>query len=160
MSTPFDNASSRGLIIRIEDTQFPRQSVADIGRHWKVERAAPFDINQTLRNLRADCKDCYAQLPKRFCVEPSPGFVAAGTDATRLSSGGVADEWVTQFLRRGCQGVQEAFADVTADETGGIAQVHHGSATVVLVRFRFVPRRGVRRVGKWFTINEEAHAGA
>ena len=45
------------------------------------------------------------------------------TYATRLSAGGVADEWVTQLLTaRRCQGLQEVLADETADEEGGSAE--------------------------------------
>ena len=45
------------------------------------------------------------------------------TYATRLSAGGVADEWVTQLLRQGGrQGVQEVLTDETTDETGGSAE--------------------------------------
>ena len=42
------------------------------------------------------------------------------TYATRLSAGGVADEWVTQMLSPGRRaGLQEVFADETADEARG-----------------------------------------
>ena len=42
------------------------------------------------------------------------------TYATRLSAGGVADEWVTQMLRQtDAQGFQEVLADEAPDETGG-----------------------------------------
>src|SRR2546425_6883254 len=45
------------------------------------------------------------------------------TYATRLSAGGVADEWVTQLLRQGhCEGLQEVLADEVADETPGAAE--------------------------------------
>ena len=45
------------------------------------------------------------------------------TYATRLSAGGVADEWVTQLLRQGgCEGVQEVLADEVADEARGAAE--------------------------------------
>ena len=45
------------------------------------------------------------------------------TYATRLSAGGVADEWVTQLLRQGhCEGLQEVLADEVADETRGAAE--------------------------------------
>ena len=40
--------------------------------------------------------------------------------ATRLSAGGVADEWVTQLLAAGrCEGVQEVLSDEAADEARG-----------------------------------------
>jgi integrase len=40
------------------------------------------------------------------------------TYATRLSAGGVADEWVTQMLRQtDAIGIQEVFADEASDET-------------------------------------------
>jgi hypothetical protein len=42
------------------------------------------------------------------------------TYATRLSAGGVADEWATHLLRQG--DVPEVFADGIADETGGAAE--------------------------------------
>jgi integrase len=46
------------------------------------------------------------------------------TYATRLSAGGVADEFVTQLLRqRGREGLQEVFSDEAADEAGGTGQV-------------------------------------
>jgi hypothetical protein len=35
----------------------------------------------------------------------------------------------------------------------------HGSGTVVLVLIRFVSRRGVRRVWKWFRIRGESQKG-
>ena len=44
------------------------------------------------------------------------------TYATRLSAGGVADEWVTQLLRQGRQGVQEVLPDEAADETGSASE--------------------------------------
>ena len=45
------------------------------------------------------------------------------TYATRLSAGGVADEWVTQLLRQGdAQGLQEVFADEVADEARSAGQ--------------------------------------
>jgi hypothetical protein len=45
------------------------------------------------------------------------------TYATRLSAGGVADEWVTQLFRATRrEGVQEVLADETADEKGGAAE--------------------------------------
>jgi hypothetical protein len=48
------------------------------------------------------------------------------TYATRLSAGGVADEWVTQLLRQICEGVQEVLANETADEEGGSAEAEPG----------------------------------
>jgi integrase len=39
------------------------------------------------------------------------------TYATRLSAGGVADEWVTQLLRQGDAKVFEVLTDEAADET-------------------------------------------
>jgi Nucleotidyl transferase AbiEii toxin, Type IV TA system len=50
------------------------------------------------------------------------------TYATRLSAGGVADEWVTQMLRQGdAQVFKKVFADETADEarSSGEAQPPH-----------------------------------
>ena len=45
------------------------------------------------------------------------------TYATRLSAGGVADEWVTQLLRQGdAKGVQKVFANEAADETRGAGE--------------------------------------
>jgi integrase len=45
------------------------------------------------------------------------------TYATRLSAGGVADEWVTQLFRATRrEGVQEVLADETADEKGCAAE--------------------------------------
>jgi integrase len=45
------------------------------------------------------------------------------TYATRLSAGGVADEWVTQLLPAGRrEGVQEVLANEASDETGSADQ--------------------------------------
>ena len=44
------------------------------------------------------------------------------TYATRLSAGGVADEWVSTAPAGGRPGVQEALTDEAADETGGSAE--------------------------------------
>jgi len=44
------------------------------------------------------------------------------TYATRLSAGGVADEWVTQLFDRRRKGLQEVFADEIADEARGLGE--------------------------------------
>src|SRR6266446_3204595 len=55
------------------------------------------------------------------------------TYATRLSAGGVADEWVKPTASAGgCQGVQEVLADETSDETGGAVDRQAMKATRVL----------------------------
>src|SRR2546421_3878392 len=43
--------------------------------------------------------------------------------ATRLSAGGVADEWVIALTARRREGLQEVLADETADEARGAAEV-------------------------------------
>jgi hypothetical protein len=50
------------------------------------------------------------------------------TYATRLSAGGVADEWVTQLLRQGDAKVFKKYSQMqTADEAGGAAEAEpHG----------------------------------
>jgi integrase len=46
------------------------------------------------------------------------------TYATRLSAGGVADEWVTQLLRQGdAKVVQKVLADEATDEAGGAGEI-------------------------------------
>ncbi len=90
-----------------------------------------------------------------------------------LSAGGVADEWVTQLLRQGDAKVFKKYSqmklqmkrealqkmnrqanegDRVLTRKGQLMGFCHGFATVGPVLSSFVPRRGVRRIGKWFRI--------
>jgi hypothetical protein len=58
------------------------------------------------------------------------------TYATRLSAGGVADEWVTQPLRAGrCEAVQKVFTAETVDEARGVNLKLNGQANEIWLGF-------------------------
>ena len=105
------------------------------------------------------------------------------TFATRLSAGGVADEWVTQMLRRGdaqvfkknsqmkLQMKREALENLNrrANEMPAKKQVIESARSVrsehnigtVLTRSRpEIMVRSGHKVGKYFRINPASHVGA
>ena len=100
------------------------------------------------------------------------------TYATRLSAGGVADEWVTQLLRQGDakvfrkysqmkrEALQKLNRKANEDRTGfchGEGQLMgfcHGFATVGGVLRRFGQTGRYRKLGKWFKIKGAQNVGA
>ena len=100
------------------------------------------------------------------------------TYATRLSAGGVADEWVTQLLRQGDATVFKKYSEMKrealqktnrhANESNGsfdtkrpiMVEFCYGFATVGPALTIFAPRRGVRRVKKCFRMKRAANVGA
>jgi integrase len=90
------------------------------------------------------------------------------TYATRLSTGGVEDEWVTQLLRQGDAKVFKKYSQMKLQMKRDALQKLNrnanegrpGFATVggIIVRFR-VPGQ-CRTYGKWFKIKEASDVGA
>ena len=104
------------------------------------------------------------------------------TYATRLSAGGVADEWVTQLLRQGDAKVFKKYSQMKlqmkrealqklnrqANESGRVL-TRRGPTDGVLARFChgragfgsiWASSRTYRQIEKWFRIKRAANVGA
>lgn len=76
-----------------------------------------FASDQNLSGRLRTLKTTWEAALRRAKVPYFRIYDLGSTYATRLSAGGVADEWVTQMFRQGdAQAFKEVFADETADE--------------------------------------------
>ena len=104
------------------------------------------------------------------------------TYATRLSAGGVADEWVTQMLRQGDAQVFKKYSQMKlqmkrealeklnrgasemaqlTDEQSGTVTVQRADIGTLLAQLRpEIMMRSGHEVGKCFRINSASHVGA
>ena len=120
-------------VVWIPDSKTPNGSLRRRSRIWLSTRSRADSYRRT-RTLvvserresdgpSEDAEDRWHATLRRAKVPYFRIYDLRSTYATRLSAGGVADEWVTQLLAaRRCEGVQEVLADETTDEKGGAAE--------------------------------------
>src|SRR6202050_544232 len=189
-----DQVDLRNAVVWIPDSKTPNGTaeipltplaIEAFRRQMAIAGDSPFlfpsDLNQS--GHQTTFKTVWHKTLRRAQVSYFRIYDLRSTYATRLSAGGVADEWVTQMLRQGDAQVFKKYSqmklqmkrdalkklnrranEMPAQETGDqkcTVTVQWAHKCTVRARLRKkIMVRGGNGVGKYFRINSASHVGA
>jgi len=91
----------------------------------------PSDLNQS--GHQTTFKTVWHKTLRRAKVSYFRIYDLRSTYATRLSAGGVADEWVTQMLRQGDAQVFKEYSQMKLQRSGAVTKLESALESILLV---------------------------